>query len=591
MMNAVPAACRAKKLAIHFGADASRQVRTMLERQNLSGQTPTQRDVPTGSIGCLGGNALSPQGNVCFFIGLPINGADVVDLGDADSAARLLPAYDGAFAGIFWDAQRDILVVVTDCLGMQPLYMRHVEGELTLVSETKALNAEPDLAAWGAFISIGHPIGTRSLASDLQRVPPASVLSYDCARRQLSIRSYWRWPDPSDAWRHYDFLKALEQDIRAYAAFGNPGTLLLSGGFDSRLLLFLLQRAGIPADALIVAHEDEHDDADGRLAETVAAMAGIAFRRAHPPTAFFSSPAYLEYLRASDVGYPSLDLFIAKVASQIDAAAVWDGLAPGFVFMPLHQPEGGFDAYLRREIRAPDSAIWRAAKTVFKPSVVEAMLEGFSHDLQSEISRLPQDMHGLARFVIENRSRNRASMNPLKVYANRTNAFTPGLSKDFMAHAATIPFTEKQHGRFYRKLFAQLDKRSLAAPFLSGGELLKGAGISAAYYRECLRIAAGQCRSRYPSLFSSSPPHRPERSIFIGTHLLDGDDQWLDPQARERLKTVNAGNYLAWKLLLHWKAWRGVHADHPEKLSGLLTPARRDEEAASSSELRRPATS
>lgn len=570
MMNVAPAARRAKKLAIHFGADASPQVRTMLQRQSLGAETPTQRDMPAGSIGCVGRDALPAQGNLCLFIGLPINGPDVVALDDADSAMRLLPTCDGAFAGVFWDAQRDVLVVVTDCLGMQPLYMRHAQGELTLVSDTKALEAEPDLAAWGAFVSIGHPIGSRSLADGLQRVPPASVLTYDCARRQLSIRRYWHWPEPSDAWRGYDFLQALGRDMRAYAALGGAGTLLLSGGFDSRLLLFLLKRAHIPADAMIVAHQEEHDDADGRLAQAVAKLAGMEFRRVTPPADFFSSPAYVEYLRASDVGYPSLDLFIAKVASQIDSGAVWDGLAPGFVFMPLHQPEGGFDAYLQREIRGPDSAIWRAARILFKPDVVEAMSAGFSQDLQDEIARLPHDMHGLARFVIENRSRNRASMNPLKVYANRTNAFTPGLSKDFMAHAATIPFEQKQHGRFYRALFAQLDKRALAVPFLSGGELLKASRLSAGYYRERLHLAAARYRARYPSLFAGAAPGRQERSVFLGPHLLEGEDPWLDPRVSERLKTVSADNYLAWKLLLHWKAWRVIHSSHPEKLSGRL---------------------
>lgn len=75
---------------------------------------------------------------------------------------------------------------------------KHADGELTLVSETKAIDSAPDLAAWGAFISIGHPIGERSLLADFSRVPPASILTYDCARRQLSIRRYWDWPEPSD---------------------------------------------------------------------------------------------------------------------------------------------------------------------------------------------------------------------------------------------------------------------------------------------------------------------------------------------------------------------------------------------------------
>jgi hypothetical protein len=558
-MSAMPAPHHARKLAIHLGADASARVATMLDRQNPDGLPTSQRDFRGGAIGCLGG-ALPAHGNFCFFTGIPINGTDAEDVVDANAAARLFPEYDGAFAGVFWDVDREILVLATDCLGMQPLYMRDEPGALTFVSDTKALAGESDLAAWGAFISIGHPIGKRSLMGGLQRVPPASILTYDCKRRRLDIQRYWQWPDASDAWRHYDFVESLDRDVRAYASSHGAGTVLLSGGFDSRLLLFLLKRAGIPVDALSIAHEDEHDDADGRLAQAIAEQAGVSLRKANPSRDFFSSRAYLDYLAASDGGFPSLDLFIAKVASQIDAGAVWDGLVPGFVFMPLHQPAGGFDAYLEQEIRGPDSAIWRAAEIVFKPEVLEAMREGFARDLENELSRLPRNMHGLARFVIENRSRNRPAMNPLKVYANRARAFTPGLSKDFMAHAATIPFQEKQHGRFYRRLFDRLDKRALSVPFVSGGELLPGHHFSLSYYRECLRAEQSRYRSRYPRLFPGRRIAPPKRSSYLGEHLFEDDDGCINPSARGQMKTPETGNRLAWKLLFHWKAWQWLHA-------------------------------
>jgi hypothetical protein len=567
-MSAMPAPHQSRKLAIHLGADASARVATMLDRQNPGGLPTSQRDFPGGAIGCLGGT-LPAHGNFCFFTGIPINGPDAGEFVDADAAARLFPEYDGAFAGVFWDADQEALVVATDCLGMQPLYVRDEAGALTFVSDTKAVAGEPNLAAWGAFISIGHPIGERSLMDGLRRVPPASILTYDCKRQRLETRRYWQWPEASDAWRHYDFLASLDRDVRAYASLGGPGTVLLSGGFDSRLLLFLLKRAGIQADALAIAHEEEHDDADGRLARAIAERAGVPLRKASPPRDFFSSPAYLDYLIASDAGFPSLDLFIAKVASQIDAKAVWDGLVPGFVFMPLHQPEGGFDAYLRQEIRGADNAIWRAAEILFKSEVVAAMREEFAKDLDGELSRLPRDMHGLARFVIENRSRNRPAMNPLKVYPNRAHAFIPGLSKDFMVHAATIPFQEKQQGRFYRNLFARLDKRALSVPFISGGELLPGNRFSPSHYRERLRAEQNRYRSRYPRLFPGKSKALPRRSIFLGEHLFEEGDRWLDPSARERLKTPNTGNYVAWKLLFHWKAWQWLHDG---RLEAMLRP-------------------
>src|SRR5699024_1969550 len=283
---------------------------------------------------------------------------------------------------------------------------------------------------------------------------------------------------------------------------------------------------------------------------------------------FYSSPAYLDYLIASDAGYPSLDLFIAKVASLITSSTVWEGLAPGFVFMPLRQSEGGFDAYLKQEIKSGDSAIWRAAKTLFKADVVEAMFNGFSEDLRVEMGRWPRDSHGLARYVIATRSRNRPAMNPLKVFANKANVFTPGLSKDFMTHAATIPFQEKQHGRFYRSLFERLDKKALKIPVLSGAELMKGSRFSAIYHRERMRLKYHTYRRLYPSLFPGTRKSSAKRSAFLGSHLFEEDDQWLNPDASKHLQTVNRNNYLAWRLLFHWKAWQWVHEGRLQPMLG-----------------------
>jgi len=50
--------------------------------------------------------------------------------------------------------------------------------------------------------------------------------------------------------------------------------------------------------------------------------------------------------------------------------------------------------------------------------------------------------------------------------------------------------------------------------------------------------------------------------------LFEGDDAWLAPHARDKLKSLDGSNYLMWKLLFHWKAWQWVHEGRPEMLRG-----------------------
>lgn len=558
-MSVVPTMNRARKLAIHIPASGPHNLTNLLDRQNCDGNAVCIREIAGGAIGCIGDCALPATGNICVFTGLPIRGSSLEDLTDADAAVRLLPTFDGAFAGVFWDTECRTLIVATDCLGFQPLYIRYEHSNLTLVSDTKAMPGEPDPAAWGAFILSGRPIAARSLVEGLHRVPPASILSFDAENHRLDIRRYWSWPEPSDCWREFDFLDALEQDMRAYAAFGEPGTLLLSGGFDSRLLLFLLKRAGIPATAHTVSHVDEHSDGDGHLAKLVARLADVPHLQTYPLHDFFSSLAYLDYLCASDVGSPSLDLFIAKVASQITSPAVWDGLI-GPIFRAESHSQDGFDAYLKRRISDRDSPAAQSARRLFRPDFVESMFDGFANDLETEIARLPQNEYGMTRFMFENRIRNRPAINTVKVYGNKSNVYVPGVSKDFLAHALIIPHAEKCEAKFYRALFAQLDERALTIPVLSGGVLEKGTGTEFAYMAEWLRICALHFRDRHPSLFPESRFHKAPRSSFLCDRLLSDADDCINPWIRGELSGVDASNYDVWKLLFHWKAWRWVHA-------------------------------
>jgi hypothetical protein len=89
---------------------------------------------------------------------------------------------------------------------------------------------------------------------------------------------------------------------------------------------------------------------------------------------------------------------------------------------------------------------------------------------------------------------------------------------------------------------------------------MTGERFSPAYFRELLHNAYYKHRARHPSLFPGRRRFASERSAFLGEHLFDDSDGWLDPQARERLKSASADNYAAWKLLFHWKVWQWVHA-------------------------------
>jgi len=117
-------------------------------------------------------------------------------------------------------------------------------------------------------------------------------------------------------------------------------------------------------------------------------------------------------------------------------------------------------------------------------------------------------------------------------------------------------------------LFAKLDKRALSIPFVSGGELLSGKRFSLSYWRERLSADVQNVRSRHPRLIGHSKIPPAKRSTFLGEHLFEDIHSWIDPDAREKLKTLDSRNYVTWKLLFHWKAWQWLHEGRLEAMLG-----------------------
>jgi asparagine synthase (glutamine-hydrolysing) len=491
------------KLAAHLSADTAQSaaaVEAMLTAQ--SARPWHTRQLACGAAGVIGTVSTVDRfsatasryesaitGNRLFITGVPVLAGSsvaaclqqIVDL-SLTEAAEKLAQMDGAFAALLWNPLERSCMVVTDALGMQPLYMVRRPGVLAIASEAKALTVAGvvdyamSAAAWGAFLSFRHPIGGLTLAESVHRVPAGSILSFDLRTDHLSCRCHTPWPearDPRDINAPFveGLIGALLDDIRTYQAHHAEPTLFLSGGYDSRLLLAALQAIGRRPPVVVHDHADELFGLESRLAARVAKEFGVPIRRLHSGPDYFSSTGYVDYLVASDVGLPSLYLFIAQMGAALPAGveAVWEGTFPGCLLVPVHQPPGGFDAYLARECASGGSNWWRAAEQVFAPEAVVQMRSAFQECLASERARYADTEHGVSEFVVRNRTRQRIAINALQVYANDVLPLTPGLTKAFWTRAASVPYSLKARHAFYQRLLRRYFPRAMRVPVVSGG--------------------------------------------------------------------------------------------------------------------------
>jgi hypothetical protein len=504
---------------------------------------------------------------------------------ELDAAARSLTQLDGGFAALLWDAASERLAVVTDFIGFQPLYVagrRDGSGVLVATEQTGILasglvDLAPDPAAWGGLVGFGHHLGDHTATTAVRRAAAGSVLVYDARRGAWSdeppaIHGYWRWPTRS---RHTSLAQVdtgaivgtLAESVDGYREYGREGAVLMSGGFDSRLVACVLKRAGLAPPALIVGHPEEHDDADGRYAAAAARRLGLRCEVHRAAADFYATDAYRRYLRLIEGSNTSLGLFIARVAAFIrpEHGAVWEGVAPNAMQRLNRNPEhGGFATYLERACRRRGSREWQAASYVFAPGWAEEMHERLLETVRAESGRYADDEFGVFEFAVRNRTRNRLAANPYKVFADQVLPFTPGVTRAFFDRVYELSGAIRGLSELRVKVFRDHFPQALDVPFCSGGKLVHGSprpGI--AFQAERLRArllqrwpvrhALEQAGVVRPFRFDLATPVREALAA------VDLDDPRLDADAVRALRRGESADdpvrAQAREYLFYWHGW------------------------------------
>jgi len=562
-------------------------------QQLFEGQQSECYSLSGGCLGCVTSSERfsnipllrrSESGNLLMISGVPLDLHGSLDARldkilscDADQASRHLMELDGAFAALFWDAAGRNLAVVTDAMGLQPLYLLRRENLFLLASELKAFPAsgqvpiEMDPAGWGAFLSLGHSIGADTQLAGVKRAEPATVLMYDAASGAMTSKTYWSWPKIRENLKLDQIdtdamIESMKQEIRAYNQHTRKGTVLLSGGFDSRITLAMLCQEKLNPQALILAHQDELWGLDSKLALRSAKRLEVDYTLRKPSRSYYNSPSYLDYLVMNELTTPSLYLFIAQVSSYLESRmeAVWDGTPPGYAFVPAFLSPGGFDVFLRESCLTRQDFGWQVATTLFGRARADEMHDAFSQSLRNEISKYPDNESGIAQFEAFNRMRNRTSPNALKVYSNIAMPCMLGVSRPFWELAAEVPYAASRDYALYFELFRRYVPQVVRVPFLTGGMFLRDrtCGLQGlADKLVCLlggspAIQKGQRACRY-FLHGSKKYWAESKFLRLTRDRLNRDHSDIDADGLDKLDDQR-------HLPFYWQMWRWV-------MSGELT--------------------
>jgi hypothetical protein len=319
------------------------------------------------------------------------------------------------------------------------------------------------------------------------------------------------------------------------------------------------------------SHPDENADADGRFAHAAARIFGATVERAVASPDFFSSDAYLDYLRRNELVTPSLYLFIANVSHVVTPAmrAVWDGciLGPALKFGKRAQ---GFDAYLGEAMAGRRARHEAAGALLFRRDWLAELNEGFDAELRAARERLGDSPTAPWQFNLETRVRYRTGTNPYQVYDSIVAPLTPGLSKASWEQVCAADHGARLDRRLYMALFDRHFPAALRVPVVSGHEMINtGVRATLRFYRQHAAAAAADLLQRpkvaralgrlgAPPRFTWQPSHFLERALADARPDPAVFDVAAVDRLRRREQPPTPPEALAIEMLFYMEAWRRV---------------------------------
>ena len=273
-----------------FGASGGPAVLGESLRREFESAWDASEAVPAGE-GVLGGHAFPPGAALHTLDDrrvIAVDGEEALYRVARDGASRLLQR-----SPVGWDISEEccgnlamfdpatrVWTLAADWVGSFPLYYAQHEGALLFCSRllplARVLGAERDLLGIAEFLIFDYTFAGRTFFKGIRRLLPGQLLSFATADGTLRVREaseLWAGrlaPAPSEREADDAAWKMLNAAIRARVAPGPTNALLLSAGWDSRLLLCGLRDAGALSQVLAYSHGDQQS----REMRIIARLAG-----------------------------------------------------------------------------------------------------------------------------------------------------------------------------------------------------------------------------------------------------------------------------------------------------------------------------
>ena len=189
---------------------------------------------------------------------------------------KCLHEFRGMFAFAIWDAQRHLLFVARDPMGIKPLYYFQSDRYFIFASEVRTLLGTGlvprsiNAAGLVNYLTFGSLYDPNTLVENVTALPPGHSLTWKGG--QTTVAQYWDMvepdsPAPSVAETRSEsesqIAAMLDECVRTQLVSDVPVGLFLSGGIDSSSLAAILNRTSLKLSTFsIVFREADYSEAE-----------------------------------------------------------------------------------------------------------------------------------------------------------------------------------------------------------------------------------------------------------------------------------------------------------------------------------------
>jgi hypothetical protein len=395
---------------------------------------------------------------------------------------------NGEFVLAYHDPTTRSLMVANDRYGVVPLYYYCEENTFIFASEVKAIlrvlrPQELDWESVADFFYLLQMRGCKTLFKNVRALDSGQALTFregDLKRHQYFDFVQTPVLDPTRASTE-KAASLFKQAVRRRIERAKPNTLMLSGGFDSRLILGALWELGADPRAIMLEHA-RGARTDGMFAALMAEHLRLEAELRPTRKDFFSSRDCLETFYIQDGMYPTYDSFNMEIYPEIDSGLglVWDGLALDVALGSSRQKYAGaenneknlrqFAGGRGRQMGIP-SRRYRSIllRLILTPHYFRLANKGFLQRLRDDLARIPESENQFTNFILKHRTRRRVATLPHQLFASKVDAATPAMDADFLEYVLGIPQSLKHNHRFYVDMIKERFPVLAEVPVHSGG--------------------------------------------------------------------------------------------------------------------------